>query len=73
MISDRNRAIGSFLIACEKLDSGVHGGKQKLQKIVGKNVFYKSPDGKKWFYNMEAIRAMTIPELKKLKADIKAA
>lgn len=59
-------AIGKFLIACTKLDKGVRGGKQKLQKIVGKRIFYQSEDGKKWFYNTKLISDMKISELEKL-------
>ena len=66
-------ALGAFLTACTKLDSGVRGGKQKLQKIVGKNIFYQSEDGKKWFYNTPAISKMSIPELEKLTNKVKKA
>lgn len=64
-------AIGAFLIACGKLDSGVRGGKQKLQKIVGKKLYYQSEDGKKWFYNTKAIFDMSISELEKLTDKVK--
>jgi len=67
-------AIGAFLIACTKLDNGtVRGGKQKLQKIVGKKLFYQSENGKKWFYNTKAISELTVSELEKLTEKVKNA
>lgn len=64
-------AVGAFLIACGKLDKDVRGGKQKLQKIVGKKIFYPSENGKKWFYNNKAINEMSIADLTNLTEKIK--
>lgn len=67
-------AIGTFLIACTKSDNGtVRGGKQKLQKIVGKKLFYQSENGKKWFYNTKSISELTVSELEKLTEKVKNA
>lgn len=67
-------AIGNLLIACSKLDnSNIRGGRQKIQKIIGKKLFYQSEDGKKWFYNTKEISKMTISDLNKLTDKIKKA
>jgi len=65
-------AIGSFIMACNKL-ADERGGKQKLQRIVGKSVFYKSSNGKLWFYNNKNIVSKTIPELEKLTDQVRSA
>ena len=64
-------SVGAFLMACGNLDNGVRGGKQKLQKIIGKKLFYQSEDGKKWFYNTKAIFDISISELNKLTEKLK--
>lgn len=70
----KTKAVGEFLIACSKLDNGkVRGGKQKIQKIVGKKIYYQSANGKKWFYNTKAILDMTISKLEILTQKIKNA
>lgn len=67
-------AIGSLLMACGKLDNAnIRGGRQKIQKIIGKKLFYQSEDGKKWFYNTKEISKMTISDLNKLTDKIKKA
>jgi len=66
-------AVGAFLIACGRLDTDVRGGKQKLQKIIGKRIFYQSENGKKWFYNTKAIQEMSISDLDKLTEKVKSA
>lgn len=74
MATDKKaKAIGQFLIACSKLDSGVRGGKQKLQKIVGKRLYCQSENGKKWFYNTKAIKEMSTSDLDKFTEKIKNA
>lgn len=70
-IDKKLKALGAFLTACSKLDTGVKGGKQKLQKILGERIFYQSENGKKWFYNTKALRDMTICDLNKLTEKIK--
>lgn len=69
MSIEKTTAIGNFLITCGKLDDdGIKGGKQALQKIVGKTIFYKS--GKSWFYNVKKIKSLTIKELNYLSEQI---
>lgn len=71
-IDKKSTAIGALLIACSKLDNAtIRGGKQKLQKIIGKKLFYQSENGKKWFYNTPAMVNMTISELEKLTDKVK--
>lgn len=67
----KNIAIGAFLTICAKLDTNVRGGKQKLQKIIGKDIFYQSENKKLWLYNTNSIRNMTITKLEKLTELIK--
>lgn len=66
------KAVGSFIIASLRLDT-VRGGKQKLQKIVGKSIVYQSEDGKKWFFNTKKINAMSISKLNELTEKVKNA
>ncbi len=66
------KAVGSFIIACGKLDT-VRGGKQKLQRIVGKSIFYQSENGKKWFFNTKKINAMSVSKLNELTEKVKNA
>lgn len=70
---DKKHAVGALLMAASKLDKDVRGGNQKLQSILGKEVYYKSPDGKKWFYDMAALKAMSIKKLDGMTAKINAA
>jgi len=63
-------AIGTFLIACSKLDE-VRGGKQKLQKIVGKDIFFQNPVNKKWYYETMVLRDMSIKKINDLIEKIK--
>jgi hypothetical protein len=70
--SVKAKAVGSFIIASNRLDA-VRGGKQKLQKIVGKSIFYQSEDGKKWFFNTKKINAMSISKLNELTEKVKNA
>ena len=67
------KAIASFLIACMRLDTGVRGGKQKLQKIVGKSIFYQSENGKKWFYNTKKLKSMSVSKLNEMTEKVKNA
>lgn len=58
-------AVGRFLlIANEYTKKFKIGGNQKLQNIVGENLFYKK--GNDWWWNSHKIIGMTIPELKNL-------
>lgn len=70
---DKKHAVGDLLMAASKLDKDVRGGNQKLQRILGKEIYYKSPDGKKWFYDTQALKAMSIKKLDSLTAQINAA
>ncbi len=57
-------ALGGFLMACNKFDTGARGEKQKLQKIVGEKVFYKS--GNTWYYGTQYLKTLTVAQLNKL-------
>jgi hypothetical protein len=63
-------AIGSLIISmldlCEK-----RGGKQKLQKIVGKAIFYESDFKGKYMINNRAISRLSITQLNKLTERVK--
>jgi hypothetical protein len=67
----KTAALGALLIACTRLDTNVRGGKQKVQKILGKRIFYQY--GKKWFYNTKALLEMSASNLQKLTEQIKSA
>jgi len=53
-------ALGEFYYATQKLD-GVRGGNQKLQRIIGKELFWKGYKG--WFFNNAIIKEMSVSEL----------
>ena len=64
---DHITALGSFYQATSEFESKYKvGANQKLQKIVGKELYYKSEDGKKWFWNNPVIKKMTASELNAL-------
>lgn len=62
--------IGKFYRICgEFTDKFKRGGNQKLQKILGENLFYQSQRGQ-WFYNNKVICEMQISELEHLTSAI---
>ncbi|MGB5942097.1 MAG: hypothetical protein WBG71_04395 [Leeuwenhoekiella sp.] len=65
-------AVGTLLLASLRLQE-TRGGKQKLQKILGKSVFRKTPDGKKWYIDTPKISKFTIKKLEELTEKIKEA
>ena len=65
-------AIGRFYrIANDYTEGFKIGGKQKLQKLIGEDLFYKK--GKEWWWNNPKIIRMTTSELENLTAKIKRA
>jgi hypothetical protein len=58
--------IGEFLINCIKfVKSYKIGGNQKLQKIVGKDLYYQAETGD-WFYANEKIAKTSPAKLQRL-------
>ena len=58
-------AVGTFYrVAGDYIEKFKIGGKQKLQKIIGADLFYHK--GKEWFWNNPKIIRMTTSELKNL-------
>jgi len=66
---EKYEAIGEFMIICGELDRGVKGGRQKLQKIIGKSLFFKN--GSSWFYGIQKIKRKSVLELKNLTKKVK--
>jgi hypothetical protein len=61
-IQDKNYLIGDFyLTSIRFLEKNKFGGNQKLQKIVGKHIYFKK--GKEWFWNNQFIINWSIPTL----------
>jgi hypothetical protein len=70
-IVNRNKkasALGSLIVACNEL-SLKHGGNQKIQKVLGKKLYYQSPT-KAWFYSKN-LSKLSIARLDKLTNQIK--
>lgn len=58
-------AVGNlYRVAGDYIEKYKVGGKQKLQKIIGEDLFYKK--GKDWYWNNPKIIRMTTIELKNL-------
>jgi hypothetical protein len=74
MTTDKHAtAIGKFYrIADAYSEKFKIGGKQKLQKIIGKDLIYKVKDGR-WFWGNQIITKMSIAQLEKLTEKIKNA
>ena len=63
-------AVGMFYRVAEDYSQKFKvGGKQKLQKLVGEDLFYQK--GKNWWWNNPKIVRMTTTELKNLTKKIK--
>ena len=59
-------AIGKFYRVADAYSEKFKiGGKQKLQKIIGKELIYKVKDGR-WFWGSQIINKMSIAQLEKL-------
>ena len=57
------KAIGKFYrIADEYINKFKIGGKQKLQKLIGSDLFYKK--GKNWYWNNPIITRMNTDQIK---------
>jgi hypothetical protein len=66
------KAVGMFYrVAGDYVEKFKIGGKQKLQKLVGEDLFYKK--GKDWWWNNPKIIRMTTSELKNLTKKIENA
>jgi hypothetical protein len=66
------KAVGMlYKIADEYAEKFKIGGKQKLQKIVGEELFYKK--GNRWCWNNPKIVGMTTEQLKSLAKKIENA
>jgi hypothetical protein len=71
--NNRAIAIGRFyMVAGEYTERYKIGGKQRLQKIIGKNLLYQSKDGT-WFWANSLITKMSIAKLERLTKKIEAA
>jgi hypothetical protein len=71
MVSNiKAEALGRVLILARELDS-VRGDHFKLQKILGKNLYYQK--NVKWYYDVQKMSKKTIAELNKISAKIKRA
>ena len=58
-------ALGKFLIETQHFENRYkRGGAQKLQKIIGNDIFYQK--NKKWFFNLEILKNMSLQELENL-------
>ena len=55
---EKQALIGSFYTKALAL-TDKRGGKQKLQKIIGKNLFDLSPNKKTWLFDNEKIQNLT--------------
>ena len=71
VVTERHTAVANFLIATSGLDSGMKGANHKLQKIVGKDIFYQSLNGKLWFYNTKLLFSMPISKINALTEKVK--
>jgi hypothetical protein len=68
--SEKTTAIGSFYISANSfLNKYKIGGNQRLQKIVGSNLYYKK--GNIWFWNNPKIIKLSISKLNTLTELIK--
>lgn len=65
-------AVGHFIMTCVHL-TNQRGGKQKLQKIVGKRIFYESEIKGQWMFRNPVIAKMTIAQLNNLAEKVKKA
>ena len=69
MISNKKaESLGKVLILAHELDS-VRGDHLKLQKILGKNLYYQKNG--KWYYDVQKLSRKTIAELNKFSYKIK--
>ena len=58
-------SVGKFYSVCDKyMEKFKIGGKQKLQKIIGEDLFYKK--GNNWWWNNPKIIRMSTIQLNKL-------
>lgn len=65
-------AVGAFYKAALQYQRKYkRGGYQKLQKIIGKSLIYKSSDNKSWIWANGKIISMSIQRLEKLTEKIK--
>jgi hypothetical protein len=65
-------AVGTLIITMLDL-SKKHGGKQKVQKIVGKKIFYESNFRGKWMVNNPEIARLSVSQLNRLTEKLKKA
>lgn len=71
--NNRAIAIGRFYTVAGKfIEKYKVGGKQRLQKIIGKNLLYQSKNGT-WFWANSRITKMSIAQLEGLTKKIEAA
>lgn len=61
--NNKAKYIGQVLIASSELDTK-RGQHKKLQNILGESVYYKR--GNKWYYDIEKLNKLSIPQLKTL-------
>ena len=71
MVSNKKaEALGRVLVLSRELDT-VRGEYLKLQRILGKNLYYQKAG--KWYYDVQKMSKKTITELNKFSDKIKRA
>ncbi len=55
-----------FRTADEYLEEYLIGGRQKLQRLLGDEIFYQNTKNKQFYWNIEKIKTMAIEELQTL-------
>jgi hypothetical protein len=64
---EKQIALGTFLLATTRFDDGtMRGGKQKLRRLVGEEIFYESDYKGRWFYNTPYLQTLSVKELNRL-------
>lgn len=70
MVNKKAQAVGALILAIIDL-SEKRGGKQKVQKIVGKKIFYEGYPKGKWMVGNTAMIKLSIEKLNSLTEKIK--